>query len=88
MSEDSEKDYTNREIDAHFAKVNDKLASMSEQTHEKLVQILSQTTKTNGRVGSLETWQNRMIGAIGVILVLVVPVALYVIYRFIDKALR
>lgn len=39
-------DYSNREIDQMMASI-----------HEKLDQILLQTTKTNGRVSKLEKWK-------------------------------
>lgn len=37
---------------------------------EKLTRILEQTTKTNGRVSSLEGWRNRVQGALVPIAVL------------------
>lgn len=44
-------DYSNREIDTMFHEVN-----------AKLDQILAQTTKTNGRVNSLEKWRYILTG--------------------------
>lgn len=61
-----EENYSNREIDAMFHGV-----------HEKLDAILSQTSKTNGAVAKLKLWQSRTIGAITVIIVLVVPLTVY-----------
>jgi hypothetical protein len=34
---------------------------------ETLVRIEKQVVKTNGRVGSLEAWRNRIVGAVGVL---------------------
>ena len=56
-------DYQNREIDSKFEEVHHRF----DDQEKTLNSILGQTTRTNGRVNSLETWQNRMIGAIIVI---------------------
>lgn len=48
-----ETDYSNRELDAKF-----------EGIHEKLDLILAQTTKTNGRVTTLEYWKEGMVGRV------------------------
>lgn len=62
MSE-TEKPYSNREIDA-----------MQRTIHEKLDEILVQVKKTNGRVGRLENWRAYTTGAIAVILLVVIPI--------------
>lgn len=43
--------------------------------------IVVQTTKTNGRVNSLEVWRGIMIGGIGVISVMVVPLLINVLTK-------
>lgn len=43
---------------------------------DKVTEIKMQTTKTNGRVSSLEIWRGIMIGGIAVISILVVPLLL------------
>lgn len=48
-----EEEYTNRELDAKF-----------EGIHEKLDLILAQTTKTNGRVTTLEFWRESLMAKI------------------------
>jgi len=39
--------------------------------------ILAQTTKTNGRVNNLESWQNRIIGGMVIVDVIVLPLVLW-----------
>lgn len=39
--------------------------------------ILAQTTKTNGRVNKLESWQNRIIGGMVIVDVIVLPLVLW-----------
>lgn len=55
-----ENSYTIREIDVHFSDIK--------QTLER---IEDQTTKTNGRVSSLEIWRGYVLGACAAILILV-----------------
>ena len=42
---------------------------------EKLDAIHEQTTKTNGRVSTLETWKNKLIGALIITELLLLPIA-------------
>lgn len=56
--------YTNRELDE---KLQDIMLTLD--------RIETQTTKTNGRVRSLEVWRGVIIGGLGVITALVIPVA-------------
>jgi hypothetical protein len=39
--------------------------------------ILKQTTKTNGRVTKLESWQNRIIGGMVIVDIIVLPLVLW-----------
>jgi hypothetical protein len=47
--------------------------------------IISQTTKTNGRVSKLEVWMNRGIGAMAIINLFVVPVLMWLVYAHLEK---
>ena len=67
-----EANYSNRELNMRF-----------EEIKEKLETILQQTTKTNGRVSKLEQWRAYILGAVGIMVVLVIPIATLVLYDLI-----
>jgi hypothetical protein len=45
--------------------------------------ILIQTTRTNGRVNKLELWQNRIIGGMIIVDIIVIPIVLYWITKIV-----
>ena len=59
------------------AKYNESnLETLFKGIHEKLDKIFVQTERTNGRVSSLERWRSYVAGAMAVILLFVVPIAI------------
>ena len=61
--------FSNRELTAKFDGI-----------HEKLDNLIIQTTKTNGRVSTLEKWQSYVIGFCAAISLLMLP-AFFIIMR-------
>lgn len=49
--------------------------------HQKLDEIITQTTKTNGRVGALESWRGSITGGLAVITCIVVPMAFKIMFQ-------
>jgi len=47
--------------------------------------ILTQTTKTNGRVTSLEDWKNKVIGALIMTNIIILPVLFILIREFLIR---
>lgn len=60
-------DYSNREIDRMFGEIM-----------EATKRIEVQTELTNGRVKALEMWRMFLLGGMGVISMMVIPLVLYI----------
>lgn len=68
-----EKPYLNRELDARFKDMNRTIENYHGEVMRTVGEILSQTKKTNGSVASLKTWRGYFMGALGVLMVVVLP---------------
>ncbi len=75
----NETQYSNRELEAKFDDVHEKLDWQNKQ----LDRILEQVTKTNGRVTSLENKGSYYDGAIKILNVIVVPILAWALYQLI-----
>ena len=71
-------EYSKREIDMIKENLKEEMLTSHKNIQEKLDLILSQTTKTNGRVNKLENWQSYLVGAWVVVSVFVIPTIIYV----------
>lgn len=47
--------------------------------------IITQTTKTNGSVASLQKWRYQITGALVVLNIFVVPIILFLVYKQVGK---
>lgn len=63
-----------QKIDRVEVNVKEAIAEKAEDLKEELLAIKEQTTKTNGRVTSLEQWKWMAVGAISILTALVLPI--------------
>ncbi len=64
--------YSNRELDHRFTEVSGKLDL-----------IIQQTTKTNGRVSSLERWQSYVLGFCAAVATLLIPIFFMLLSKYV-----
>ena len=67
-------EYSNRELDSKFTNLLEHMKGFEKDTSDSLDRILVQTTRTNGRVSSLERWQSYVIGFCAAVSILLLPV--------------
>ncbi len=60
------------------------LKTLHVEMGDNIDKILAQTIKTNGRVGKLENWRFLISGGLGVIVVLMIPILLILIEKFLN----
>lgn len=70
-----EKLYSREVIDAKFDAVHTRFSDQD----KKLDEIVSQTTRTNGSVAEIKSWQSFIKGGLAVLSIIVVPVLIYII---------
>jgi hypothetical protein len=89
---DSSKEPSSRERIHELDKSLSLSQQLQDQRHEenrrKLDEILGVTRSTNGRVSRLERWQDRIIGALVIIMLVLMPVAGYLLKTWADGVLR
>ena len=71
-------DLLDREITKEFSSIRAEMNASHKRTDEKLDKILSQTTKTNGRVSMLELWKSYLVGSWVIISLFVIPLIIYI----------
>ena len=75
-----------RELNTHFSGIHDSIKAVATlvengrgQNRLKLEEIHEQTKTTNSRVTKLESWRDRMLGGIAVLVILAVPLLIFVL---------
>ncbi len=72
----------NKELHTELCGLKDLMDERLRSVAETLMRIETQTTKTNGRVRSLEVWKGFMIGGMSILSILVIPIVLIAIQQF------
>jgi hypothetical protein len=73
--------YSNRELDQKLDNILDLIEGNRVASKDQLDRIEAQTTRTNGRVSSLEKWQSYVIGFCAAVSFLILPVIFILISR-------
>lgn len=68
-----EKQYSNRELDQKFTGLQEVMEAHLEAINENLVEVVTQTKKTNGSVANLKVWRGYMAGFCACLALIVVP---------------
>lgn len=72
-------DYSKRELDEKFQVLKDSIDNMSNAQSVAHSQMMEQLKLTNGRVKRLELWKAGIIGALGVITTVLLPIVFAVL---------
>jgi 3-methyladenine DNA glycosylase/8-oxoguanine DNA glycosylase len=78
--------YPDSTLDEKFRSIEDKLDEQFEAQNKVLFDIKDQTTKTNGRVGSLEGWRQYNTGGLTMLAIVIVPALGFLAYMVIQTA--
>mgnify|MGYP001564806549 CR=1 FL=1 len=62
----------------------ERLENLKLQNAEEHKRIEEQTTRTNGQVASLKLWQARILGALGILSAIIIPILFMFLSRYID----
>lgn len=62
--------------------LNEKLENLIKTNCKEHKEILEQTTTTNNRVGKLENLKNKIIGGLVVVNIILIPIFLYLLTKF------
>jgi hypothetical protein len=73
--------YSNREIDQFNSDLRQDILGL----HAKIDKVLEQTTRTNGRLRTLEGWKMFVNGIMAVLITLIVPVFVGVIIYYLTR---
>ena len=61
--------------------IDERLNNFFRENKEDHVAIITQTTKTNGSVASLQKWRYQITGALIVLNIFIVPIILFLVYK-------
>ena len=81
----AEESPSNAVLNAKLDALTNVITANQTANHESHNMIIAQTTKTNGRVTSLEKTKNIMVGALIILHVLVVPCLIALMLKYIGK---
>jgi hypothetical protein len=78
--------YPDTTLDEKFKSISDKMDEQFEAQNKVLFDIKAQTTRTNGRVDSLEGWRQYIVGGTGMLTLIVIPALGFLAYMVITNS--
>lgn len=80
--------YSRNEVDLMIQGFTKNCEVVSSGIHQKVEETLTEVRKNSGRLSEVEKWQERLKGGMTILSIIVLPVALYLLYVYLDGGIH